>query len=92
MSDAPVSFNTAALAVEATKIYGEGDTEVRALDGIDAYFEQGRFTAIMGPSGSGKSTLMHCLAGLDTLSGGQVFIGATDLSTFERTGSDLAAP
>jgi len=84
MSDATISVTTAALAVGATKIYGEGDTEVRALDGIDAHFEQGRFTAIMGPSGSGKSTLMHCLAGLDTLSGGQVFIGATDLSTLSE--------
>ena len=51
----PFLFTTAALAVDATKIYGEGDTEVRALDGVDAHFEQGRFTAIMGPSGSGKS-------------------------------------
>ena len=84
MSDATISVTTAALAVDATKIYGEGDTEVRALDGIDAHFEQGRFTAIMGPSGSGKSTLMHCLAGLDTLSGGQVFIGATDLSSLSE--------
>ena len=84
MSDALVSVTTAARAAEATKIYGEGDTEVRALDGIDAYFERGKFTAIMGPSGSGKSTLMHCLAGLDTLSGGQVFIGDTDLSTLSE--------
>ncbi len=84
MSDSPVSSQTAALAVEATKIYGEGDTEVRALDGIDAHFERGKFTAIMGPSGSGKSTLMHCLAGLDTLSDGQIFIGATDLSTLSE--------
>lgn len=84
MSDALVSVTTAARAVDATKIYGEGDTEVRALDGIDAYFERGKFTAIMGPSGSGKSTLMHCLAGLDTLSGGQVFIGDTDLSTLSE--------
>ena len=87
MIDAPVSSAssaTAALAVGATKIYGEGDTEVRALDGIDAYFERGKFTAIMGPSGSGISTLMPCLAGLDTLSGGQVFIGATDLSSLSE--------
>jgi len=84
MSDASVSFNTAALAAGATKTYGEGDTEVRALDGVDVSFEQGKFTAIMGPSGSGKSTLMHCLAGLDTLSGGQVFIGATDLSSLSE--------
>ncbi len=71
----------AARAVAATKIYGRGDTEVRALDGIDIGFEHGRFTAIMGPSGSGKSTLMHCMAALDSLTEGQVFIGDTDLST-----------
>ncbi len=70
----------AARAVGATKIYGSGDTEVRALDAIDVSFEKGRFTAIMGPSGSGKSTLMHCMAGLDTVTGGQVLIGDTDLS------------
>lgn len=82
MIDTTVS--AAALAVGATKIYGAGDTEVRALDGVDAHFEQSKFTAIMGPSGSGKSTLMHCLAGLDTLSAGQVFIGDTDLSTLSE--------
>ena len=57
----------AARAVQATKTYGKGDAEVRALDGVDVDFPAGQFTAIMGPSGSGKSTLMHCLAGLDTL-------------------------
>ncbi|MGI9604389.1 MAG: ABC transporter ATP-binding protein [Acidimicrobiales bacterium] len=70
---------TAARAVAATKVYGEGDTKVVALDQVDANFEQGRFTAIMGPSGSGKSTLMHCMAGLDNLTSGQVFIGETEL-------------
>ena len=70
----------AARAVHASKIYGSGDTEVRALDDISVDFERGRFTAIMGPSGSGKSTLMHCVAGLDTLTSGQVIIGDTDLS------------
>ena len=65
----------AARAVAASKIYGSGDTEVRALDAIDVAFEQGRFTATMGPSGSGKSTLMHCMAGLDTVTSGQVIIG-----------------
>ena len=57
----------AARAVDATKVYGRGDTEVRALDGVTVDFATSRFTAIMGPSGSGKSTLMHTLAGLDTL-------------------------
>jgi putative ABC transport system ATP-binding protein len=70
----------AARAISASKIYGSGDTEVRALDQISVDFEAGRFTAIMGPSGSGKSTLMHCLAGLDRLTAGQVLIGDTDLS------------
>jgi len=73
----------AARAVGASKIYGKGDTEVRALDGVTVEFEEGRFTAIMGPSGSGKSTLMHCVAGLDTLTSGQVLIGDTDLSTLD---------
>jgi putative ABC transport system ATP-binding protein len=71
----------AARALHATKIYGSGDTEVRALDDVTIDFDAGRFTAIMGPSGSGKSTLMHCVAGLDNLTNGQVFIGDTDLTT-----------
>ena len=73
----------AARAVGAVKIYGSGETEVRALDGVDITFEKGKFTAIMGPSGSGKSTLMHCMAALDNLTGGQAFIGDTDLSTLD---------
>jgi putative ABC transport system ATP-binding protein len=72
--------SVAARAVGATKVYGKGEAEVRALDGVTVDFESGRFTAIMGPSGSGKSTLMHALAGLDHLTGGSVFIGDTDLS------------
>ena len=76
----PGSGDSAARAVAASKVYGAGDTEVRALDSISVDFERSRFTAIMGPSGSGKSTLMHCVAGLDTLTSGQVFIGSTDLS------------
>ncbi|WP_051063405.1 ABC transporter ATP-binding protein [Ilumatobacter nonamiensis] len=71
----------AARTRNATKIYGRGGTEVRALDGIDVDLPSGRFTAIMGPSGSGKSTLMHCLAGLDTLSDGNVFVGDVDLGS-----------
>ncbi|MEI7547200.1 MAG: ABC transporter ATP-binding protein [Actinomycetota bacterium] len=70
----------AAGAVDAMKIYGGGDSEVRALDGITVSFEAGKFTAIMGPSGSGKSTLMHCLAGLDALTSGAVYIGGTYLA------------
>jgi putative ABC transport system ATP-binding protein len=69
----------AARAVDAVKIYSSGPDEVRALDGVNVDFEPGRFTAIMGPSGSGKSTLLHCLAGLDTVTAGQVFIGDQDL-------------
>jgi len=57
---------------------------VRALDAIDVTFEQGQFTAIMGPSGSGKSTLMHCMAGLDRVTEGQVLIGEIDLSTLSE--------
>jgi putative ABC transport system ATP-binding protein len=71
----------AARAVDAVKVFGEGEAEVRALDGVTVDFEAGRFTAIMGPSGSGKSTLMHNLAGLDTLTSGSVWIGDTDLGT-----------
>ncbi len=69
----------AARAVEATKIYGESDTTVTAIDRVSVEFEQGNYTAIMGPSGSGKSTLMHCMAGLDHLTSGQAFIGDQDL-------------
>lgn len=75
---------TAAAAVNVSKIYGKGDTEVRALDDISVSFGEGQFTAIMGPSGSGKSTLMHCLAGLDTVTSGSILIGDTDLSTLNE--------
>ncbi|WP_399881903.1 ABC transporter ATP-binding protein [Streptomyces sp. BBFR51] len=73
----------AARVVDAVKVYGGGDTAVRALDGVGVDFPAGRFTAIMGPSGSGKSTLMHCAAGLDTLTSGTAHIGDTDLSTLD---------
>jgi putative ABC transport system ATP-binding protein len=69
----------AAHAIDATKIYGRGDTEVRALDGVDVAFATSRFTAIMGPSGSGKSTLMHTMAGLDSLTSGEVWVGDVEL-------------
>ncbi|GAA3192380.1 ABC transporter ATP-binding protein [Dactylosporangium siamense] len=74
---------TTTLAVEVTdlvKVYGTGDTTVRALDGVGVAFPVGEFTAIMGPSGSGKSTLMHCLAGLDSATSGSVRLGGTELT------------
>jgi putative ABC transport system ATP-binding protein len=71
----------AARAVAAVKRYGSGDTAVTALDSVSVDIPTGRFTAVMGPSGSGKSTLMHCLAGLDTLTSGRVFLGDLDLGT-----------
>jgi putative ABC transport system ATP-binding protein len=75
----------AARTVSAVKTYGTGETEVTALRGVDVTFGQQEFTAIMGPSGSGKSTLMHCLAGLDTLTSGSIFIGDTELGSLNET-------
>jgi putative ABC transport system ATP-binding protein len=77
----PSRATAVARTVDATKIYGSGDTAVRALDRVTVSFAPGHFTAIMGPSGSGKSTLMHCVAGLDTLTSGEVYIGDTELGT-----------
>jgi len=71
----------AASAVDLTKVYGTGEAAVRALDEVDVGFDPGQFTAIMGPSGSGKSTLLHCLAGLDHVTAGRVFLGAVELNT-----------
>ncbi|TAK69656.1 MAG: ABC transporter ATP-binding protein [Actinomycetota bacterium] len=65
----------AARARGLTKVYGRGETRVVALDNVDLDVAAGRYTAIMGPSGSGKSTLMHCLAGLDSITAGEVHIG-----------------
>ena len=81
LAPAAAEPTVAAQAVGATKIYGTGDGAVVALDHVDVSFLAGAFTAIMGPSGSGKSTLMHCLAGLDELTSGQVLIGDVDLTT-----------
>ncbi|CAB4769456.1 unannotated protein [freshwater metagenome] len=78
-----VSTVAAAGAINASKIYGKDDSEVRALDDVTVDFALGQFTAIMGPSGSGKSTLMHCLAGLDALTSGRVLIGDTDLAQLD---------
>ncbi len=74
------SDGSAAHARGLTKAYGTGETAVLALDAVDVDIARGRFTAVMGPSGSGKSTLMHCLAGLDTVSAGQVWIGDTEIT------------
>ena len=83
MTAMPATAPPVARAVDAVKYYGYGETAIAALAGITVEFWPGQLTAIMGPSGSGKSTLMHCMAGLDTLSSGQVFIGQTDLRTLD---------
>ncbi|MFD7695694.1 ABC transporter ATP-binding protein [Streptomyces sp. NPDC059374] len=70
----------AARARGLTKAYGSGETAVLALDAVDVDIARGRFTAVMGPSGSGKSTLMHCLAGLDDVSAGRVWLGDTEIT------------
>ena len=76
----PPNVGVAARAVDASKIYGSGEAEVRALNNISVAFQTARLTAIMGPSGSGKSTLLHCMAGLDRLTSGQIYLGSTDIS------------
>ncbi len=82
MITTPPRTRVAATRAElATKIYGRGGTEVRALDQVSVAMPGGQFTAVMGPSGSGKSTLMHCLAGLDTLTSGHAYIGDTELGS-----------
>jgi putative ABC transport system ATP-binding protein len=81
-----ITTSRPAVAVsDLVKVYGAGDTAVRALDGVSVTFGAGRFTAIMGPSGSGKSTLMHCAAGLDTVTGGTVQLFDADGSPVELT-------
>jgi putative ABC transport system ATP-binding protein len=77
-----VTTGTQGAAVQArdlVKVYGSGEMQVRALDGVSVAFGTGHYTAIMGPSGSGKSTLMHCLAGLDTITAGEVYVGEASL-------------
>jgi putative ABC transport system ATP-binding protein len=76
----PASVDVAARAIDASKIYGSGEAEVRALNGINVEFQSSRLTAIMGPSGSGKSTLLHCMAGLDRLTSGRIFLGDVEIS------------
>jgi putative ABC transport system ATP-binding protein len=76
----------AARAVDVWKVYGSGEAQVNALAGVSVELEKGRFTAIMGPSGSGKSTLMHCLAGLDAVTRGQVYVGDTKITDMSDRG------
>ena len=76
----PSAGTAAARAIHATKVYGSGDMAVTAVRDVSVEFGRAQFTAIMGPSGSGKSTLMHCMAGLDSLTAGQVMIGDVDLT------------
>ncbi len=84
LAPGPSARRTAGLrTIALTKEYGAGRTRVRALDGVDLDLDAGSFTAIMGPSGSGKSTLLHCLAGLDRPTGGQVFLGPTELGSLD---------
>jgi putative ABC transport system ATP-binding protein len=73
----------AARAIDLVKIYGRGDAEVRALDGVTLDFAARQFTAVMGPSGSGKSTLMHCMAGLDTPTSGHTFVGPLEIGRLD---------
>ncbi|MGY0237182.1 ABC transporter ATP-binding protein, partial [Longispora urticae] len=75
-----------ARASDVWKVYGQGEAQVIALRGINVELAQGQFTAIMGPSGSGKSTLMHCLAGLDTVTRGDLFVGDTQVNKLSDSG------
>jgi putative ABC transport system ATP-binding protein len=79
MSTQTVAAPPAARATGMTKVYGRGDTAVTALDNVSFELDRGSFTAVMGPSGSGKSTFLHCLAGLDQVTSGQVWIGDTEI-------------
>lgn len=67
------------------KVYGKGDTAVRALDNVSFTIQKGDFVAIVGPSGSGKSTLLHILGGVDTPSSGKVYIDNTDVYSLSET-------
>ena len=74
-------------AVDLQKIYGQGETEVRALDGVNFEVEKGEFVAIMGSSGSGKTTILNCISTIDKVTAGHIFVGGTDITKLK--GNDL---
>jgi putative ABC transport system ATP-binding protein len=80
----PTTDRFASRAVEVTKVYGSGETAVTALDRVSVAFPSGGFSAIMGPSGSGKSTLLNCLAGLDTVTSGNIYVGDTEVTALDE--------
>lgn len=82
--DASAPAGAVAFARGLVKTYGTGETAVHALAGVDVDFGRGELTAIMGPSGSGKSTLMHCMAGLDTVTAGTVFIDGENVGAMSQ--------
>ena len=81
---AEVGVSSVARGQDVVKVFGSGPTEVRALDNVTVGFDERGFSAIMGPSGSGKSTLLHCLCGLEPVTSGQVFVGATELGSLSE--------
>jgi len=86
MNDHLNSLSTIVSAMNLVKVYGQGETQVCALNHVSATFQAGTFTAVMGPSGSGKSTFMHCLAGLDRATSGQIELGGTNLGPLDDNG------
>ncbi len=83
MTRAPTTEYSNAHAVElrgVTRTFGKRGTEVRALDGVSVGFPRAQWTAVMGPSGSGKSTMLHCAAGLEGVSSGEVHVAGTDIT------------
>src|SRR3954470_17069165 len=81
-----MSLSPAIEVHDLVKVYGEGDIQVRALDGVDFRVEPGEFVAIMGPSGSGKSTLLHIVGALEPASAGEVRLGDADLAELDDAG------